>query len=118
MCKYCFNEEIERFESQIDFVKFELILQKRYSENIIKSVDKINDDHSDFFINYPTYTCCYCGENWVLSVPDNAWRGYFLTLSNAIDLNEFNKIQDKKRRNGCIVVLALLFVVLLYYLIK
>lgn len=46
------------------------------------------------------YQCNTCKEKFVMSIPDNAWRGYFLTEQNAIEYHEKIKVSDKKKKNA------------------
>lgn len=45
---------------------------------------------------------------WVLSEPDNAWRGYFLPLDEALTHEAKLRGSDQRARLGCLLVLGLL----------
>lgn len=64
------------------------------------------------------FQCNTCKENFVMSIPENAWRGYFLTEQNAIQYHEKINISDKKKKNGCLLILFLIIIFTLYLILK
>jgi hypothetical protein len=108
MCEKCFDKDIFRFESESDFTIFENRLEQK-----IKFLKLISSKHE--FLNdfHYTYTCENCNQSWWLSVPDNGWRGYFLTEKNAQKHIKDIRDSDKKKRNGCLIMLVIiLFIVI------
>ncbi|WP_126340423.1 hypothetical protein [Kaistella jeonii] len=70
-------------------------------------------------IDYRLYfKCNTCNENYVLSIPDNAWRGYFLTEQNAIFYHKNLRMSDTDKRNGCLIFILLLCSLFLYALFE
>lgn len=54
------------------------------------------------------YQCPTCGDTWALSSPDNAWRGYFLPLAEAVAYGRKRRHRDRNRQlGGLALVLAL-----------
>ena len=78
MCEKCFDNEIFRFESQSDFHIFETKFDKKTN-----FIELTNSKHNYLNVFVYTYTCKSCYENWWLSIPENAWRGFFLTETKA-----------------------------------
>lgn len=108
MCEKCFDKELLRFENESEFIAFEKSLdQKANFVNLINAKDKY---FTDF---HYTYTCKNCNQNWWLSIPDNAWRGYFLTEQNAKKHIRDLKDSDNKKRNGCLIILFIIVIILI-----
>jgi hypothetical protein len=53
-----------------------------------------------------------------MSIPDNAWRGYFLTERNAIEYYEKIKTPDKKKKDGFFIILFLIIIFTVYSILK
>ena len=118
MCKDCFDKQYYGFPSQTEFEYFEDILDlkcKSEKINILESKNEIEFGLIDYRMYYQ---CNTCKEKFVMSIPDNAWRGYFLTEKKAIEYNEKIKISDKKKRNGCLVIIFLIVIFTIYSMIK
>lgn len=86
MCEYCFNYNIEFFESYQDYD----ILVTNPNFVKLRKVSQIPDEWTKpkfqiFGISiggskkrgYSLYECNKCKKKWMLSEPENAWRGYF-----------------------------------------
>jgi hypothetical protein len=113
MCEKCFDKEIFRFESQSDFNDFEKTLEQKS-----KYLELINSKHEYLDDYHYTYTCRNCNKNWWLSIPENAWRGYFLTEKKAEDHIKNIRSSDKKKKNGCLILIAIFFIILMLSLIN
>ena len=115
MCKRCFDTEYDGFDSEIDFVGFELELSKRlWKEPAFHLLQEGGEqDYS--------YICDECGEIWCLSVPENAWRGYFLKQKNRIDYKARIKKEDKAMKHGCLSFVFVFFIgiiALIYFILR
>lgn len=61
------------------------------------------------------FQCNSCNEKFVISIPNNAWRGYFLKEQSAIEYHEKIKQSDKNRKNVFLVIIIVLIIVLAIY---
>lgn len=68
MCDQCFKKLIFEFYSGDEWSKFIIVLD-----------EKIKNGQMDYIGNYE-YSCKNCNEIWAHSIPENSYRGYFLTL--------------------------------------
>jgi hypothetical protein len=117
MCEECFQELIYKFPTHQDFERFENILQLKCTEGKLRILDKHETDYLSVFGSNLYYECRTCKEVWILNIPDNAWRGYFLPEDKALEYKrDINRI-DKKRSIGCLILLALILIILFYNLI-
>ena len=114
MCENCFDNEIYKFESESEFLEFE----KKF--NLKEKFFKIANSKHEFLNDYHyIYICENCYENWWLSIPDNAWRGYFLTKNNAESHIKEIKSSEKAKRNGCFLLLVfIIFIIITIYNMK
>ena len=113
MCGACFLEGIYRFPSAHAFEVFEKhLLDKQPQLHIeVLSIPSENPPSISSPVGY--YQCDICQEFWALSVPDNAWRGYFLPKDRALSYRKELNHQDKSKRLGCVaLVVGVLFFVL------
>ena len=104
MCEKCFEKEYKKFSSQTDFENFEKILDLKCQNKILE----INTQSNEFEDFRMYYQCTYCNEKWVMSIPDNAWRGYFLTEKNA---KKYLLSLNKENKNGCYAFLAIIILI-------
>ena len=114
MCEDCFLEEIFRFESQLDFEEFERTLQKKCDSEKIKIPDDYSTNSLDILSSRLYYKCVNCDQVWYKSIPENAWRGYFLTEQKALEHIDNLKKEDKKKALGCIVVLTIILIITIW----
>ena len=98
MCNECFDKQYYGFPSQSEFEKFEGILDLKCKTGEIKILDSKSEVESGLLDFRMYYQCITCKEKFVMSIPDNAWRGYFLTEQNAIEYHEKIKTSDKKKK--------------------
>ncbi len=121
MCNSCFNKEIKKFESQVQFESFNKVLDKK-----LKSDDKFifkqkRVNHSQD--SYELYECISCETKWCLSKPhnvwaDNTWRGYFLTEPNCLEyLDELGR-ERKRGTFGCLIILLLTIAMIIYLTLR
>ena len=96
MCEKCFIQESKNFPSHYDFENFEKILDLK-CKNKIHEINTQPNKLEDFKIYYQ---CTHCNKKWIMSIPDNAWRGYFLTEKNA---QKYLLSLVKENKNGCYV---------------
>jgi hypothetical protein len=66
MCENCFLRGYHRFESYWVFDAFDSELKQKLSRGQLLAQPQ------------GRFTCLNCETVWVISEPDNAWRGYFL----------------------------------------
>ena len=112
MCEDCFENGFYKFESQNDFEKFESLLDKKCNNLKIEIIDRYEENELSIFDSRLYYKCTNCNENWVMSIPDNAWRGYFLPVATAIKHHEELRRSDKKKAIGCWAVLVVILIIL------
>ncbi|MBD1365271.1 hypothetical protein IDJ77_15755 [Mucilaginibacter sp. ZT4R22] len=103
MCDNCFTTEIYQFNTYLDFEEFEHLLHPKISHNHIIASPILPLRHS-----HEAYKCSICHEQWVLSVPENAWRGYFLPLEKAAMFEADIEKQDKESSRSCIIILVII----------
>lgn len=114
MCKDCFEKKYYSFPSQLEFNKFEDILDSKTRSNKIKILES-NDENK--LMDYRMYfQCNTCEEIFVFSIPDNSWRGYFLTQENALAYHDKLHSSDKIKKYGCLIIFLLLCSLLIYAL--
>jgi hypothetical protein len=112
MCEACFLKGIYQFASWQAFALFDqqllasdLLQQRRSSEGAAQApLSAYKPQHY--------YRCPKCEQVWALSVPDNAWRGYFLPERDAWRYVNRLQRQDQVRRIGAGVLLVLLLVLI------
>lgn len=113
MCDNCFQEYIYRFESQHDFEAFENRLQDKCRSNKLTIIDRHHTDYLSAFDSKLYYRCNACNELWVMSIPENAWRGYFLPEKVALEYTQQLRRKDKNKRVGCLIVLTIIVVIVI-----
>jgi hypothetical protein len=57
-------------------------------------------------------------EIWVLSTPDNAWRGYFLPLMEAAAYQQQLRRRDQRGKLGCFVVTLLIAAIFVWQAVR
>src|SRR5688500_6113208 len=112
MCEECFQELIYKFETYKDFDAFEEKIQAKCNEGKLQIIDTYKTDSLSAFDSNLYFECTTCKELWVLNIPENAWRGYFLPLDKAIAYKESLKKLDKKRLGGCLILIVFISIVL------
>lgn len=113
MCPNCFTELIYSFKTYQDFDAFE----KKLKEKIDKGELLIIESPEKPSLSYDAETmlkCTHCKMVWQLSTPDNAWRGYFLPETQAINYRKELVNKEKKSKNGCLIILILILIVLIW----
>lgn len=111
MGKDCFDKQYYGFPSQTEFEKFEEILDLKCRSQKIKILESGNEAKGELMDFRMYYECNTCKEKFVMSIPDNAWRGYFLTEQNTIKYHEKLKKSDKEKRNGCFLIIVLIIII-------
>ena len=103
MCDKCFNNEIESFPSQTDYIDFDLILTKKLAnEKTVKHIrfvktSEIQIDTRDYEdLGYNVYECTHCGQLWGLRDPDNSDRGYFKKITTQTIDSDTKAFNTKK----------------------
>lgn len=114
MCKDCFENNIMSFPSQDDYEDFIKILDEKIKVKKMRLNDSLENTNNILEIDFRTYaTCNSCGENWVLEIPDNANRGYFLNESGIEKYYENKDSHDRKvKRNGLIILVVILTLII------
>ena len=115
MCEDCFDKEISKFNSQEDFDNFQRLIDIKINEEKLRAIRDENQQNWDFKL---IYQCISCKEEWILSIPDNAWRGYFLTKKNAIKRDIELESERKKGSTGCFIILSLILLIIIILTIK
>lgn len=117
MCEHCTPLTRENFPSEQDFIAFEKVLEAKSVDGTFIRVITANDLPLE-----PRYQCTFCNTDWVLSVPERSWRGYFLpeqSVANYENNNtntSFESFQTKTKGNcGCCLGMTFLFLALIIY---
>jgi hypothetical protein len=119
MCKNCFLEGINIFATWQEFESFDQVLESKRAAGQLVMVEKPLSTLSanDLMLVDAYYQCSSCNEIWVLSSPDNAWRGYFLPLEQAKAYVQRVKTSDRAKRIGCLVFIVVTLFSLLWKVI-
>jgi hypothetical protein len=115
MCTDCFDKEYFSFPTQKDFENFDLKLTKKLSPAGLKYV---GDDGQYNVFGYSIYKCQICQTTWWLSQPDLSWRGYFAHEKNAKHILNDKQIANKKKRQGCFLIVTLTSFVILAFALR
>ena len=117
MCDDCFRNLIYKFDSQEKFDDFQTIVTNKC---ITKKLEIIKREQTDVlapFDSYEFYKCNSCGEIWTLSVPQDAWRGFFLTQDKGLEYSKKLREKDKSRKIGCFIIIIVLTLVTIWKLV-
>jgi hypothetical protein len=114
MCENCFLQGILRFDSQKDFEDAETLIDKKINDKQLVLIRDENHENWDFKL---IYQCTSCKEEWILSIPDNAYRGYLLIKSEAIKKGIRDQSEKKNNSIGCVIILVLIIATILYLII-
>jgi hypothetical protein len=117
MCEDCFEDKYYKFETQKNFEEFEDKLQNRCFNKKIEVIDRHEENSLSVFDSRLYYKCATCNEKWVMSIPENAWRGYFLPEERAIEYHERLRKSDKNKALGCWVTLAIILVIIIWQIL-
>ncbi|RDI56158.1 hypothetical protein [Flavobacterium glaciei] len=115
MCNNCFDKGYKNFETQTEFENFDVLLTQKLGKGQLKY---IKDDGVYLKFGYSIYQCFECRTNWWLSVPDVAWRGFFLEQKNAIKLLDELGLEKRSRKIGCLLLFLIIVCVTIYLIIK
>ncbi len=117
MCDDCSNHLTYKFDSQKEFEDFETIVQNKCINNKLTIIKREETDYFAPFDSYEFYKCNSCGQIWILSIPENAWRGFFLTQDKGLEYTKKIREKDKIRRIGCLVIIIALTLVIIWNLV-
>jgi hypothetical protein len=115
MCNNCFDKGYKNFETLKEFEDFDILLTKKLSKGQLKY---IKDDGVYPKFGYSIYQCSECGINWWLSIPDIAWRGFFLEEKNAIKLLDELGLEKSSRKIGCLLLFLIIACVTIYLIVN
>jgi hypothetical protein len=99
MCNACSLKAIYSFPSVADFTALDADLTHKLSTKQLTAVSTPALEQAS-----AAFVCPGCPDVWVLSEPDNAWRGFFLPQAEVI--SHMTKATTTKQL-GCLVVVAL-----------
>lgn len=116
MCNDCFDKQYYGFSSYTEYEEFEAILDFKARSHKIQIIESEDEGVKGLMYYRLYFKCNTCSEKYALSIPDHAWRGYFLTEQNAFDYRKKLRISDKDKRNGCLIFILLLCSLFLYAL--
>ena len=112
MCRDCFQRTYYQFDSAQDFEFFETQLQEKLAHQQVLVVPKDTSsqpqDSLNHYVPEMLYKCQSCMEIWGISIPDNAWRGYFLPQLLATNYVKKLESNDRTRGLGCVTFLLAL----------
>jgi hypothetical protein len=102
MCNACSLKAIYSFPSAADFAAFDADLTHKLFIKQLTAVSTPALEQAS-----AAFVCLGCPAVWVLSEPNNAWRGFFLPQAEAIrHLRRMNKATITQQL-GCLVIVAL-----------
>jgi hypothetical protein len=102
----CLFTPIYSFPSAASFESFDVDLTQKLANHNIKAVAPPTLKYVS-----AAFICTESQEIWVLSEPDNAWRGFFLPQVEAIRHLAAQTKATTNKQFGCLLIMA--FVVLL-----
>ena len=105
MCPNCFSSGIANFPSYWEFEAFEAALQQKLVREQLLPLPSALPRVLTANLLEQQYQCPACNEIWVISTPDNAWRGYFLPLRDAVARGQQLQRSDRNRQVGCLTLL-------------
>lgn len=108
MCENCCLTGFYEFATWQDF---EVLEKKLLSQQLVLIQ---RPDEEATWENKRHYQCGSCQDVWVLSEPENSWRGYFLPHHVAVAHSGKRTVQDEVRRIGCLALLVLLSLYILW----
>ncbi|MFC7772977.1 hypothetical protein [Flavobacterium sp. GCM10027622] len=108
MCEKCFENNIYKFRSEIEFKEFEKDFDLK---NKFLKIDNSQQEYLNDF-QY-VYNCENCKTIWWLSLPENAWRGYFLKEESAKKHIEEIRKDDKRKKVGCFILLGIIIFIII-----
>lgn len=116
MCNSCFNIEIQSFNTQDEFEKFDLELSKKIKPISNSGIKYIGNSDFAFDMGFGKYLCQNCNTEWWYSEPDQAWRGFFVRKENG--KRAISKYQQgtKKKAFGCLIVLIIITIIVWFIL--
>jgi hypothetical protein len=79
-CEVCQRITKDRFESEADFVAHERLLQKLIESGDLKKRTPMAHSRRSKYFFEAYYSCARGGEPFVLSHPDQAYRGFCLPI--------------------------------------
>jgi hypothetical protein len=107
MCPSCFSSGFAGFPSYWEFEAFEAELQQKLEHQQLLPLPHTPIQQLTIMAPEQIYQCLNCGENWALSSPDNAWRGYFLPLAVARAHIRKSAVKDRiKRVSGAAIAIG------------
>jgi hypothetical protein len=106
MCDNCSKDLKYRFDTQKEFEDFETIIQNKCIDKKLEIIKREETDYLAPFDSFEFYKCNSCGQIWTLSIPENAWRGFFLTENEAI--KHWREIKRKDRIKGVVGLVILI----------
>ena len=110
MCEKCSILKRTSFDSYQAFQNFEGVLDEKVNKKLLTVHE--NPSESNFFNT--AYRCVNCSEIWWLSVPNNSWHGYFVSVHEAKDYLKKIKNRDRRKALGCVILVALMVALSLY----
>jgi hypothetical protein len=77
-CNNCFEREYKSFQSEKEWLAFDIELTKKLGSNKIKNIEFSQDGVRNKDKGEYIYECLACMQKWKLKDPDYSFRGYFL----------------------------------------
>lgn len=118
MCQYCTRYQVRSFPTEADFNAFLTILDAKCNDGTF--IRFLASDNTEDISYESIYQCSYCNDEWVLSIPDDSWRGYFLPENQTYFEDEADtniSVKSKGKGCGCCLLMFLGLVALIIYII-
>jgi hypothetical protein len=81
-CEHCRKVQHEPFESEAALIRFERLLRQAVDSGVLTKMHPVSRVKA--CISEDHYRCSHCGTIWVLSFPDQAYRGSCQPLERVI----------------------------------
>jgi hypothetical protein len=106
------------FESYWEFEAFDNVLAQQLAAGQLVAAAQPLKDSTVLYQSEAWYQLSGTSEIWVLSTPDNAWRGYFLPLTEALAHQQQLRRRDQRGKMGCLALILLVGAIIVWQAIR
>lgn len=110
MCDACFKNLIYKFDFQNKFDDFQTIITNKCITKKLEIIKREQTGGLAPFAPYEFYKCNSCAEILILSIAQDAWRGFFLTQGKGPEHIKKLKDKDKSKKIGWLIIVVLTLV--------
>ncbi len=113
-CQHCTPFKRQEFPSEQSFITFQNILDQECRNGVFTRVVEVNTSNNVF---EDFYQCAFCNEDWKLSIPEYALRGYFLPKNSRTRSKKVNALKNHRRSCGCCLGMIFLIIASILYVL-